>query len=118
MIVKKLKIKDKWYEYLSCETQIGMSFVGYDKNTLDHTIKFDKKYLNDFEVLFDKMNNSDSNYKFDMRIGNLISHGCIIRTLDLFEDLNFEVNITSDSYSALSLSEIRDEKINEILGKY
>jgi hypothetical protein len=109
MIVKKLKIKDKWYEYLSCETQIGMSFAGYDKNTLDHTIKFDKKYLNDFEVLFDKI-------KFDMRIANLILYGCIIRSINVSEDLNFEVNITSDSYSALSLSEIRDEKLDEILG--
>jgi hypothetical protein len=116
MIERKLKIKDKWYEYISCETQIGMTFGGYDKNALDHTIKFDKKYLNDFKVLFDKTNQSISaSDKFDIRIDNLISHGCIIRKLDLFEDLNFEVNITSDYYSPMSLADIRDEKLDEIL---
>jgi hypothetical protein len=117
VIERKLKIKDNWYEYISCEAQIKMTFDGYHKNAMDHTIRFDKKYLNDFKVLFDKMMNHSlaSDYKFDMRIGNLISHGCIIRKLDLFEDLNFEVNITSDYYSTMSLADIRDEKIDEIL---
>jgi hypothetical protein len=117
LIERKLKIKDNWYEYISCETQIGMTFAGYDRNAMDHTIRFDKKYLNDFKVLFDKMNQSisASDYKFDMRIGNIISYGCVIRSFNLSEDLNFEVNITSDYYSPMSLADIRDEKIDEIL---
>lgn len=119
MIDKKVKIKDKWYEYMSCECQVRMVFAGYDTNAMDYTIKFDIKYLNEIKFIFNKTLNSvsASEYKFEMRLGEIISHGCFITSIDLISEEYFDVNITCDYFRKLDKSEIRDEKLNNILGK-
>lgn len=117
MVDKKVKIKDKWYEYISCDAQVRMTFAGYDKHAMDYTIKFDMKYFNEITLIHNKSLNavSASEYKFEMRIGEIISYGCVIRSIDFYSEEYFGVNITCDSFRSMHISEIRDEKIDEIL---
>jgi hypothetical protein len=117
MVDRRVKIKDKWYEYMSCNAQVKMTFAGYDKHAMDYTIKFDIKYLNDFKSIFNKTLNSvsASEYKFDMRLGEIISHGTFIISIDFQSEEYFSVNLTCDSFRTMHKSEIRDEKLDIIL---
>ena len=119
MVDKKVKIKDKWYEYISCNAQVKMTFAGYNTHAMDYTIKFDIKYLNEIKFIFNKTLNavSASEYKFDMRLGEIISHGCFITSVNFNSEEYFDVDITCDSFRTMDKSEIRDEKIDEILNK-
>ena len=114
MIDRKIKIKDKWYEYISCDSQLRMTFAGYDNHAMDLTVRLNSNF-GDFEKLFN-INNLDSqkSYKFEIRLGNLILIGCFITNIDSYTEY-FEVNIICDSFRELSKSELRDEKLDLIL---
>jgi hypothetical protein len=115
MVDRRVKIKDKWYEYISCNAQVKMTFAGYGTHAMDYIIKFDIKYLNDFNIIYNDY--YDKNLKFEMRIGEIISSGCvcIIRKIN-YDENTFEVEITCDYFKKLDISEIRDEKLDIILG--
>ena len=106
MIDRKIKIKDKWCEYISCDSQLRMTFAGYDNHAMDLTVRLNSNF-GDFEKLFNK--------KFEIRLGNLILIGCFIINIDYSYTEYFEVNISCDSFRELSKSELRDEKLDLIL---
>lgn len=106
MIDKIIKIKDKWYEYISCESQLRMTFAGFDNHAMDIILRLNSNF-GDIEKLFNQN-------KFEIRLGNLILIGCFITNIDSYIEY-FEVKITCDSFKELDKSELRDEKLDLIL---
>ena len=58
----------------------------------------------------------DNRKKFDMTSSDLVANGCYIKTIDMDITNNTLVaDITSDYVKLKDISDIRDEKINQIL---
>ena len=59
----------------------------------------------------------DNRKKFDMMSEKFEAKGCLIKSIDLDMNSSITVDITSDYVRVKDVSDIRDEKLNEILNK-
>lgn len=117
---KWVKIENQHFDVISISAQYNITEQQITwRNTYrtvakpsscDITVVFN---FSDSKIIFQMFENRK---KFDMISSELIANGCYIKTIDM-DPLNNTLitDITSDYVRIKDLSDIRDEKINQIL---